>query len=61
MEAIAKLLNGKGNIAIMNGQMGQDAQIKRTEGNKQVIEKNPGGASVPLPSPQLARLLFLKN
>lgn len=41
MEQVAKLLNGKGNIAIMNGQMGQEAQIKRTEGNKQIISKNP--------------------
>lgn len=40
-EEVAKLLNSKGNIAIMNGQMGQEAQIKRTEGTKQVIEKNP--------------------
>jgi inositol transport system substrate-binding protein len=39
MEEVAKLLNGKGNIAIMNGQMGHEAQIKRTEGNKQIIEK----------------------
>ncbi|GIM46627.1 sugar ABC transporter substrate-binding protein [Collibacillus ludicampi] len=41
MEEVAKLLHGKGNIAIMDGQMGQEAQIKRTEGNKQVIAKNP--------------------
>jgi inositol transport system substrate-binding protein len=41
MEEMAKLLNGKGNIAIMNGQMGQDAQIKRTEGNKKVMSKFP--------------------
>ncbi|RAK16878.1 monosaccharide ABC transporter substrate-binding protein (CUT2 family) [Anoxybacillus vitaminiphilus] len=41
MEEVAKLLNGKGNIAIMNGQMGHEAQIKRTEGNKQIIEKHP--------------------
>lgn len=41
MEEVAKLLGGKGNIAIMNGQMGHEAQIKRTEGNKQVIEKYP--------------------
>jgi inositol transport system substrate-binding protein len=41
MTEMARLLNGKGNIAIMNGQMGQDAQIKRTEGNKQIISKNP--------------------
>jgi inositol transport system substrate-binding protein len=42
MEEVAKLLNGKGNIAIMHGQMGHEAEIKRTEGNKQIIEKNPG-------------------
>ncbi|GAX89652.1 sugar ABC transporter substrate-binding protein [Effusibacillus lacus] len=41
MEEVAKLLKGKGNIAIMNGQMGHEAQIKRTEGNKQVISKYP--------------------
>ncbi|WP_126427139.1 sugar ABC transporter substrate-binding protein [Brevibacillus marinus] len=41
MEEVAKLLNGKGNIAIMNGQMGHEAQIKRTEGNKQVIAQHP--------------------
>ncbi|MFC7440299.1 sugar ABC transporter substrate-binding protein [Laceyella putida] len=42
MEEVAKILNGKGNIAIMNGQMGHEAQIKRTEGNKQIIKKHPG-------------------
>ncbi|QNU36976.1 sugar ABC transporter substrate-binding protein [Geobacillus sp. 44B] len=42
MEEVAKLLHGKGKIAIMNGQMGHEAQIKRTEGNKQVIKKYPG-------------------
>lgn len=41
MEEVVKLLNGKGNIAIMNGQMGHEAQIKRTEGNKQIIAKYP--------------------
>ncbi|WP_019006929.1 sugar ABC transporter substrate-binding protein [Cohnella laeviribosi] len=41
MEEVAKLLGGKGNIAIMTGQLGQEAQIKRTEGNKQVIGKYP--------------------
>jgi inositol transport system substrate-binding protein len=40
-EEVAKLLGGKGNIGIMNGQMGQEAQIKRTEGTKQVVSKNP--------------------
>ncbi len=42
MEEVAKLLGGKGNVAIMNGQSGQEAEIKRTEGNKQVIGENPG-------------------
>ncbi|MCP3763654.1 sugar ABC transporter substrate-binding protein [Domibacillus sp. A3M-37] len=42
MEAVAELLGGKGNVAIMNGQSGQEAEIKRTEGNKQVIDENPG-------------------
>jgi inositol transport system substrate-binding protein len=41
MEEVANILNGKGNIAIMNGQMGHEAQIKRTEGNKQIIEQHP--------------------
>ncbi|WP_400163306.1 sugar ABC transporter substrate-binding protein [Brevibacillus sp. TJ4] len=41
MEEVAKLLDHKGNIAIINGQMGQEAQIKRTEGNKQVIAQHP--------------------
>lgn len=41
MEEVAKLLDYKGNIAIINGQMGQEAQIKRTEGNKQVIAQHP--------------------
>lgn len=41
MEEVAKLLDGKGNIAIMNGLMGQEAQIMRTEGNMQVIEEYP--------------------
>lgn len=42
MEEVAKLLGGKGNIAIMNGIPGHEAEIKRTEGNKQIIDKNPG-------------------
>lgn len=41
MEEVAKLLNGKGNIAIMHGQMGHEAEIKRTEGNKEIIKKHP--------------------
>lgn len=41
MEDVAKRLDGKGNIAIMNGQLGHEATLKRTEGNKQVIEEYP--------------------
>ncbi|MCL7745578.1 sugar ABC transporter substrate-binding protein [Halalkalibacter alkaliphilus] len=41
MEEVAERLGGKGNIAIMEGQMGHEAQIMRTEGNKQIIEQNP--------------------
>lgn len=40
MEEVAKQLGGKGNIAIMNGQIGHPAQKHRTEGNKSVIEKH---------------------
>ncbi|MFB9757164.1 sugar ABC transporter substrate-binding protein [Ectobacillus funiculus] len=41
MEAVAKLLNGKGNIAIMDGGLGHEAQINRTAGYKEVIAKYP--------------------
>ncbi|MFP6441728.1 substrate-binding domain-containing protein, partial [Pseudomonas aeruginosa] len=41
MEEVAKQLKGKGNIAIMNGTLGHEAQIKRTEGNKEIISKHP--------------------
>lgn len=41
MNAVAKLLGGKGNIAIMDGDMGSDAQVNRTQGNKDVIAKYP--------------------
>ncbi|SEN20021.1 sugar ABC transporter substrate-binding protein [Lihuaxuella thermophila] len=42
MEKVAELLGGKGNVAIMNGELGHEATVKRTEGNKQVVKKNPG-------------------
>jgi len=42
MREVAKQLGGKGDIAIINGQMGHEAQIKRTEGNKQIIKEHPG-------------------
>jgi inositol transport system substrate-binding protein len=41
MEEVAKQLDGKGNVAIMNGTLGHEAQIKRTEGNMQIIEQHP--------------------
>lgn len=41
MEEVAKLLGGKGNIGIMNGTLGQESVVKRTEGNKNVLAKNP--------------------
>jgi len=41
VEYIAKRLNGKGNIVIMQGFMGQAAQIKRDEGAKEVLKKYP--------------------
>lgn len=41
LEYIAKRLNGKANIVIMQGFMGQAAQIKRDEGAKEVLKKYP--------------------
>lgn len=41
MEQIAKLLEGKGNIVIIDGYMGQAAQIKRAIGAKNVLDKYP--------------------
>jgi len=40
-EWIAKKLNGKGNVVIMNGDLAQEAAQKRTEGEKQVFAKFP--------------------
>ena len=41
MEKVAEMLGGKGNVAIMTGELGSEAQIKRTEGNKNIVKKNP--------------------
>ncbi|PTM57905.1 sugar ABC transporter substrate-binding protein [Desmospora activa] len=41
MEEVEKLLEGKGNVAIMTGELGHESQIKRTEGNQEVVKKNP--------------------
>ena len=41
MEHIAKLIGGKGNIVMMDGYMGQAAQIKRAIGAKNILAKYP--------------------
>ena len=42
MEFIAKRLNGKGKVLMMQGFMGQAAQLKRDEGAREILAKNPG-------------------
>ena len=42
MEYIARRLNGRGNIVMMHGFMGQAAQIKRDRGAREVLARNPG-------------------
>lgn len=42
MEYIAKLLNGQGNVLMMQGFMGQAAQLKRDQGAQEILAKNPG-------------------
>lgn len=42
MEQIAKLINYKGNILIMEGYIGQAAQIKRAAGATKILAKYPG-------------------
>lgn len=42
MEELAKRLNGKGNVAIMVGELSSDAAIDRTKGVKEVAKKYPG-------------------
>src|SRR5579863_4168289 len=42
MEYIAQRLGGKGNVVMMHGFMGQAAQIKRDQGAREVLAKNPG-------------------
>jgi inositol transport system substrate-binding protein len=41
MEGVAKALNGKGNIAIIEGQLGQEAEVDRTKGYYEVLKKYP--------------------
>lgn len=42
MEYIARRLNGQGNVVMMDGFMGQAAQIKRDQGAREILAKNPG-------------------
>ncbi len=41
MEYLAEKAVGKGNVVILMGELGQDAQIKRTDGFKEIIAKYP--------------------
>lgn len=42
MEYIARRLNGKGNVVMMHGFMGQAAQLKRDQGAREVLARHPG-------------------
>jgi inositol transport system substrate-binding protein len=41
MQKIADLLGGKGNVAIIHGPNGHSAEVNRTIGNHEIIDKNP--------------------
>lgn len=41
MEFVAEALGGKGNIAILEGEIGQNSSIKRTEGNTEYMKDYP--------------------
>ena len=42
MEFIARRLNGQGNVVMMQGFMGQAAQLKRDQGAREVLARQPG-------------------
>jgi len=42
MAFIAQRLRGQGGVLMMEGYMGQAAQIKRSEGAREILAKNPG-------------------
>jgi len=48
MEEVAKALKGKGNVAILEGELSNEAAIQRTAGIRQVIKKFPGIKEVSL-------------
>lgn len=41
-EAVVHALHGKGNVVVLQGPIGQSAEIDRTQGIKTVLAKNPG-------------------
>ena len=41
MEYLAEKMGGKGNVVILMGTLGHDAQIKRTDGFEEVVAKYP--------------------
>lgn len=42
MEYLAKRLSGQGNVVMMHGFMGQAAQLRRADGAREVLTKQPG-------------------
>lgn len=42
MEGLAKCMKGKGDLAIMLGELASNATQERTAGNKEVVARNPG-------------------
>ncbi|MBI4875549.1 MAG: sugar ABC transporter substrate-binding protein [Acidobacteria bacterium] len=42
MEYIARRLGGRGNLVMMHGFLGQAAQIKRDQGAREILARNPG-------------------
>jgi len=42
MDYISRRLNGQGGVVMMHGFMGQAAQIKRDQGAREMLAKNPG-------------------
>ncbi len=41
-KAMVKALNGKGNVVILQGPLGQSAQIDRSAGIQKILKENPG-------------------
>lgn len=41
MEYVAKRLGGKGNIVVLHGPIGHDAEVGRRKGTQEILDKNP--------------------